>query len=118
MTEVANTQEVASRFFRTMQWQKQAIAYKVGEVRNGVAFFDLTEKSEFFYRYGPYYLSPDTRFAVAVYRNGRNWKVTVSSSPWLGFRGPDLSLLCEGYGGEGHPQVGGILAPNRQRAIG
>ena len=120
LSEVANTQEVASRFFRAMQWQKQAIAYmeKVGEVRNGVAFFDLTEKSEFFYRYGPYYLWPDTRFAVAVYRNGRNWKVTVSSSPWLRFRGPDLSLLCESYGGEGHPQVGGILAPNRRRAIG
>ena len=68
LSEVANTQEVASRFFRAMQWQKQAIAYmeKVGEVRNGVAFFDLTEKSEFFYRYGPYYLWPDTRFAVAV----------------------------------------------------
>jgi len=120
LSEVANTQEVASRFFRAMQWQKQAIAYmeKVGEVRNGVAFFDLTEKSEFFYRYGPYYLWPDARFAVAVYRNGRNWKVTVRSSPWLGFRGPDLSLLCESYGGEGHPQVGGILAPNRRRAIG
>ena len=117
--KVASYDEVQSRFRKAMDWQKQAISYieRVAEVRDGVAFCDLTQTRGLFHRYAAYYLWPNIKFLVAVYRDGKGFKLTVGANPWRPFSGPDLSLLCERYGGGGHPEIGGILVSTKKRAL-
>lgn len=119
LDEVAGFEEVSRRYKKAMEWQKLAISYmeKVAEVRNGVAFFDLTKRGELFHRYAPYYLWPETRFVVAVYSNGKGYRITLSSNPWSTYNGPDLGALCEHYGGGGHRRVGGVASLEKRQAL-
>ena len=116
---VVKLAEVRSRVRKAMEWQEAAISFvaHVGEVRNGVAFCDLTSTKGLFHRYAAYYLWPQIKFLVAVYKNDKGFKLTVGANPWQAFRGPDLSLLCERYGGGGHPEIGGILVSKKGRAL-
>lgn len=119
LDEVAALEEVAQWYEVGKTRQEESISYmaQVGERKNGVAFFDLTKPGALFHRYAAYYLWPDTRFAVAVYKNGQGYRITVSSNPWSEFTGPDLGSLSERFGGGGHAQVAGIALSDRRRAL-
>lgn len=119
LSQLADSKEVRTRFSKAMIWQQEAISQmrEVGELENGVAFFDLTSNAGAFHRYAAYYLWPEANFTIAVYRNGEGFKITVSANPWLRFSGLDVGLVCERYGGGGHRQIGGILVPDKGSAL-
>lgn len=119
LSEVANSEDVHPKFQRAVQWQADALEYlkEVADVRDGVVSCDLTSRKGMFSRYGAYYLWPETRFLVAVYTDGKGFRLTISTNPWRTFEGPDLSALAREYGGGGHPRVAGISVSTRKRAL-
>ncbi|MDR1727326.1 MAG: phosphoesterase [Acidobacteriota bacterium] len=63
----------------------------------------------------PYYLFPDATYCVGVSLSSFRAKISVGSNPWAPHpRTQNLALLCERYGGGGHPVVGAISFPPDQ----
>lgn len=119
LSTVADLDEVRERYAKAKLWQDKAISYiaKMATVSKGVAFVDLARRSELFHRYAAYYLWPDVAFQVALYKRGGWQKLTVGTNPWRKPAGPDLSAVCERYGGGGHPSVGGVVVKSRTQAL-
>lgn len=118
LAEIADTDEVGQRYASARAWQEEAIQYTKSKaiVVKDVAFIDLTDRPQLFHRYAVYYLWPDTRFQVALYRQDALYKITVSMNPWRKSQGPDLGAICDEYGGGGHSDVAGILLTSKRRA--
>jgi len=79
----------------------------------GVAFTDLGDTDLYaFNKFIPYYLHPETRYAVTVTASPTRAKVSVGSNP---FDRPDplvnLAELCGPYGGGGHAVVAAVSLP-------
>jgi hypothetical protein len=86
---------------------------KTGSCDHGVIFFDLVNYGiEGYNKFIPYYLFPDSTYAVSVTSSTFRTKVSVGSNPWV--KEPlrhNLATICERYGGGGHPRVGAISFP-------
>ena len=86
---------------------------KAGSCDRGVIFFDLVNYGiEGYNKFIPYYLFPDSTYAVSVLTSTFRTKVSVGSNPWV--KEPlrhNLATICERYGGGGHPRVGAISFP-------
>jgi hypothetical protein len=86
---------------------------KAGSYDRGVIFFDLVNYGiEGYNKFIPYYLFPDSTYAVSVSTSTFRTKVSVGSNPWV--KEPlqhNLATICERYGGGGHPRVGAISFP-------
>lgn len=119
ISQVANLSEVRIRYDKAQAWQTEAISYirRIANLNNDVAFIDLAGHPNLFHRYAAYYLWPELKFQVALYKVGERYKVTVGSNPWRRFEGPDLSAICERYLGGGHPTVAGIMTSSRKQAL-
>jgi hypothetical protein len=103
---------VVSRRFRKVQ-REQELALRLVESRArceaGVVTFDLAGQSERYNRFTPYYLFPESRYAVAVTQSPRRVKISVGSNPWAKApRTHDIAALCARFGGGGHPVVGAV----------
>jgi hypothetical protein len=119
LRKVAALAEVQTRCAKAKVWQEQAISCirGVAVVDKHVAFIDLAGHAELFHRYAVYYLWPDLKFQVALYKVGSVYKLTVGANPWGKYEGPDLSALCEKFGGGGHPSVAGVMVVSRRQAL-
>ncbi len=75
-----------------------------------VVFFDVVDDGlEGYNKFIPYYLHPECRYVVGVSRSQSRCKISVGSNPWSAAkRTVNIALLCERYGGGGHPVVGAI----------
>jgi hypothetical protein len=77
---------------------------------DGTIFFDVSGYDlEGYNKFIPYYLFPQATYCVGVSLSSSRAKISVGSNPW----NPqpqmhNLALLCERYGGGGHPVVGAI----------
>jgi hypothetical protein len=83
------------------------------EVRDHVAFFDITDQSfEGFNKFIPYYLFPEAVYNVALSRSKERIKIAVGSNPWNPTpKDANLASLCERFGGGGHAKVAAISLP-------
>lgn len=77
---------------------------------DGVAFLDLAAAGlEAGNKFVLYWLFPEARYTVTVSQDANRSKVSVGSNPWARPpRAHDISIICERYGGGGHPVVGAV----------
>jgi hypothetical protein len=77
---------------------------------DGTIFFDVSGHDlEGYNKFIPYYLFPQATYCVGLSLSSSRAKISVGSNPW----NPqpqmhNLAVLCERYGGGGHPVVGAI----------
>ena len=73
-------------------------------------FFDVSGHDlESYNKFIPYYLFPQATYCVGVSLSSYRAKISVGSNPWTqNPRTHNLAVLCERYGGGGHPVVGAI----------
>ena len=73
-------------------------------------FFDISDyELEGYNKFIPYYLFPEATYCVGLSLSSFRSKISVGSNPWsLQPRTHNLALICERYGGGGHPVVGAI----------
>lgn len=79
-------------------------------------FFDVSDYDlEGYNKFIPYYLFPEATYCVGVSLSSFRAKISVGSNPWSPqSRTQNLAVLCERYGGGGHPVVGAIsFAPDQ-----
>ena len=76
-------------------------------------FFDVSGYDlEGYNKFIPYYLFPEATYCVGVSLSSFRAKISVGSNPWAPYpRTQNLAVLCERYGGGGHPVVGAISFP-------
>jgi hypothetical protein len=86
---------------------------KLGQVRDHVVVFDLTEQPRLRAPgFAGYALFPDCTYSVTVGAGEDAVKVGVGWNPWgPGVRDHDLGALCASHGGGGHAVVGGVTLP-------
>ena len=86
------------------------------ECSDRTIFFDVSGYDlEGYNKFIPYYLFPDATYCVGVSRSSFRSKVSVGSNPWTPYpHTQNLAILCERYGGGGHPVVGAISFPPDQ----
>ena len=86
---------------------------RLARLEHGVVVTDLSQEPiTSVNKFIVYYLFPKARYAVTVLSPGKRMKLSVGSNPWAPVpRTHDIAKLCEGYGGGGHPAVGGISLP-------
>jgi hypothetical protein len=77
---------------------------------DGTIFFDVSGHDlEGYNKFIPYYLFPQATYCVGVSLSSVRAKISVGSNPWNSQpRKQNLAVLCERYGGGGHPVVGAI----------
>ena len=94
-------------------WASLDIIRARSECRDGVITFDVADEDlEGYNKFIPYYYHPEGVYTVGVSRSQFRMKVSVGSNPWNVI--PDmenLAVICERYGGGGHPRVGAISFP-------
>jgi hypothetical protein len=80
------------------------------ECSDRTVFFDVSGYDlEGYNKFIPYYLFPDATYCVGVSLSSFRSKISVGSNPWAPHpRRQNLAILCERYGGGGHPVVGAI----------
>jgi hypothetical protein len=73
-----------------------------------VVTFDVADDAlDGYNKFIPYYLFPECRYVVAVSQSPSRVKISVGSNPWSqAKRTVNIALICERYGGGGHPVVG------------
>ena len=73
-------------------------------------FFDISDyELEGYNKFIPYYLFPEATYCVGLSLSSFRSKISVGSNPWsLQPRTHNLAVICERYGGGGHPVVGAI----------
>jgi len=83
------------------------------ECADRTIFFDISGYDlEGYNKFIPYYLFPDATYCVGVSLSSFRAKISVGSNPWAPYpRTQNLAVLCERYGGGGHPVVGAISFP-------
>ena len=83
------------------------------EFADRTVFFDVSGYNmEGYNKFIPYYLFPEATYCVGVSRSSFRAKISVGSNPWTPHpRTQNLAVLCERYGGGGHPVVGAISFP-------
>ena len=76
----------------------------------GTIYFDVSGHDlEGYNKFIPYYLFPQAIYCVGVSLSSFRAKISVGSNPWNSQpRTHNLAVLCERYGGGGHPVVGAI----------
>jgi len=85
------------------------------ECLDRTVFFDVSGYDlEGYNKFIPYYLFPEATYCVGVSLSSFRSKISVGSNPWSPVpRTQNLAVLCERYGGGGHPVVGAIsFSPN------
>jgi len=84
-----------------------------GSCRDGIAYFDLTgDRVTAYNKFIPYFLFPEARYTVGVTRTDTRVKISVGSNPWARpERAHNIAVICERYGGGGHPVVGAVSLP-------
>lgn len=112
LEQVATSAEVEQRFrpiYAAHLKTLEAIR-RQAKLENSVVFFDLIEDDiEGFNKFIPYHLFPDATYTVALTRGRARTKISVGSNPWAKkARTHNIALICERYGGGGHPVVGAI----------
>jgi len=77
---------------------------------DGAVFFDVSGHDlEGYNKFIPYYLFPQATYCVGVSLSSFRAKISVGSNPWSpNPRTHNLAVVCERYGGGGHPVVGAI----------
>jgi nanoRNase/pAp phosphatase (c-di-AMP/oligoRNAs hydrolase) len=77
---------------------------------NRTIFFDISDYDlEGYNKFIPYYFFPQATYCVGVSVSSLRAKISVGSNPWSPHpRTQNLAVLCERYGGGGHPVVGAI----------
>ena len=77
---------------------------------DGTIFFDVSGHDlEGYNKFIPYYLFPQATYCVGLSLSSFRAKISVGSNPWSSQpRTHNLAILCERYGGGGHPVVGAI----------
>jgi hypothetical protein len=80
---------------------------------DGVVEIDLGDTAvEAANKFIAYELFPEANYTVVVTRDAKRTKVSVGSNPWARHRRVhDIALICERYGGGGHPVVGAVTLP-------
>jgi len=83
------------------------------ECADRTIFFDISGYDlEGYNKFIPYYLFPDATYCVGLSLSSFRAKISVGSNPWAPYpRTQNLAVLCERYGGGGHPVVGAISFP-------
>ncbi len=97
-------------------WEKHQAAMRLveerAELKNGVVFFDLTDRSiEGLSKFIPYYFFPEATYTVALTRSSFRVKISVGTNPWTQVPAEqlvNLAAICERFGGGGHARVGAI----------
>jgi hypothetical protein len=115
---VAMRGDVQARFQKLFARHQQAIDWlrTRAEEMDGVVTYDISDiRVDAINKFIPYYLFEDCRYTVGVSLSDTRAKVSVGSNPWGRVpRQHNLALICERYGGGGHPVVGAIsLAPDQ-----
>ena len=89
------------------------IIRRCAECEGNTIFFDVSGYDmEGYNKFIPYYLFPDATYCVGVSLSNFRSKISVGSNPWAQYpRTQNLAVLCERYGGGGHPVVGAISFP-------
>jgi hypothetical protein len=82
-----------------------------------VAFFDQSDVPGTYQRYLPYLFHPEADYVIGIYRKGDQFNISVGANPWKTDPRPHLGLLCQKWGGGGHPKVGGITVIQRADAL-
>jgi len=86
------------------------------EYSDRTIFFDISGyELEGYNKFIPYYLYPEATYCVGLSLSSFRAKISVGSNPWSPYpRTQNLAILCERYGGGGHPVVGAIsFAPEK-----
>lgn len=97
-------------------WEKHradmALVEERAELRDGVIYFDLTDKSiEGLSKFIPYYFYPEATYTVALTRSSVRTKISVGTNPWTDRPVAELvnlAEICQRFGGGGHARVGAI----------
>ena len=73
-------------------------------------YFDISDyELEGYNKFIPYYLYPEATYCVGLSLSSFRTKISVGSNPWsMHPRTHNLAVICERYGGGGHPVVGAI----------
>ena len=89
------------------------IIRRCAEYADRTVFFDVSGFDlEGYNKFIPYYLFPEATYCVGLSRSSFRAKISVGSNPWAPYpRMQNLAVLCERYGGGGHPVVGAISFP-------
>ncbi len=115
LDEIAADPDVAARLVPLLVQHQETLTVIRERARseNGVVFFDLVGVAgDRYNKFIPYWLFPDSRYCVAVTAGKHRSKVSVGSNPWAHVpRTHDISAICGGYGGGGHPVVGAVSLP-------
>lgn len=98
------------RHLRSIEIIREKAQYSDNTIFFDISDFDLAGYNKFI----PYYLFPEAVYCVGVSLSSYRTKISVGSNPWSPLpRTHNLAVLCERYGGGGHPVVGAIsFAPD------
>jgi len=112
LLEIAASPDIEEAFNQLQSQQRKwmEIIHQRAELKEGVLFFDVTDKNlEGFNKFIPYYLFPETVYSVGLSRSQERIKIAVGSSPWnKAPKTANLASICERFGGGGHAKVAAI----------
>ncbi len=79
-------------------------------VENNIAFFDQSNYGFPFQRYLAYYLYPDIKYRIAIYKKNEKYVVSVNYNFWKKEKNNiNLGNMCYAFGGGGHNDVGAVM---------
>jgi len=120
MRRVAASPEVMRRAARALEGTRTALEAlrQQGELRDGVAVFNLAESSMRPNRYAPYWFHPDANYSAVLFRTSGGLKITAMRNPWKEFKGVTLGPLFARFGGGGHERVASLVMPKATSRAG
>lgn len=121
LSVVAGLPEVQGRANRARELSKTGLERMHQSIHfdNAVAAFDVDTDGVLINRYSPFYLCPQARYSIGLFRSSESLAIRANANPWLDFPTPNLGELMRslagaaglGNRGGGHSRVGALILP-------
>lgn len=103
--------------YRRYDEARRRVARGIEELRpcihlldDGIAAFDVCATDDAIVsRYAPYFLYPDARYSIGLYRYPDAVRITAMRNPWREFESIPLGEVFERFGGGGHQRVASVF---------
>lgn len=90
-------------------WKGLKLMRQNSRLERDIVLYDVTLNSEIVDRMMPFYLFPQAKYSLGIWRSSDQTKVTSNASPWQKRSGPNLGKIFARYGGGGHRDVASVI---------
>jgi hypothetical protein len=92
-------------------WKGLKLMRQNSRLERDIVLYDVSLHSEIVDRMMPFYLFPQAKYSLGIWRRPEQTKVTSNASPWQKRSGPNLGKIFARYGGGGHRDVASVILP-------